>query len=185
MTKIINNNKQKNFGVRMFKVKEFACTFLRPLVSIFLLGLLSFYCVSLCSYNLIAYSMDVYIDSVNYISYKDSVDNIKRSCNKVSVNVSHGQATFYKGGSVRTANGDYFKPYTALTCAAHDKYPFGTILKVTNKSNGKSVVVKVNDRGKFYNYNGCENDIDLTHFAFGKISDHSKGRVNVKIEIIK
>ena len=185
MTKIINNNKQKTLVWRRFKVKEFACTFLRQFISIFLLGLLSFYCVSLCRYNLITDSMVVYIDSVDYASYKDSVDNIKRSGTNVNGNVSHGQATFYTGRSVRTANGDYFKPYKDLTCAAHDKYPFGTILKVTNKSNGKSVMVRVNDRGKFYKYAGCENDIDLTHFAFGKIADHCNGRVNVKIEIIK
>jgi rare lipoprotein A len=46
-----------------------------------------------------------------------------------------------------TANGERFQPL-GLT-AAHRKLPFGTKLKVTNLKNGKSVLVRVNDRGPF------------------------------------
>jgi len=51
----------------------------------------------------------------------------------------------YKGG--RTASGERAHP-TGLT-AAHRSLPFGTKVKVTNRRNGKSVVVRINDRGPF------------------------------------
>jgi rare lipoprotein A len=57
-----------------------------------------------------------------------------------------GWASFYKSGRL-TANGEHFKPM-GLT-AAHRKLPFGTKLKVTNLKTGKSVLVRVNDRGPF------------------------------------
>jgi rare lipoprotein A len=80
----------------------------------------------------------------------------------------------YKG--VRyTANGDRFN-MNAMTCAAPKKYKFGTWLKVENVKNGKSVVVKVTDRGAFGNSN-----IDLAYGAFGKISDHRSGRIKIKV----
>ena len=46
-----------------------------------------------------------------------------------------------------TANGEMMNP-SAMT-AAHKSLPFGTRIKVVNKSNGKSVVVRINDRGPF------------------------------------
>ena len=57
-----------------------------------------------------------------------------------------GRASYYSSGS-RTANGEHFNPngYTA----AHRTLPFGTKLRVTNVANGRSVVVRVNDRGPF------------------------------------
>lgn len=62
---------------------------------------------------------------------------------------SKGEASWYGPGfsGRRTASGERFNP-KSLT-AAHRTLPFGTRLKVTNKENGKSVVVKVNDRGPF------------------------------------
>jgi peptidoglycan lytic transglycosylase len=51
----------------------------------------------------------------------------------------------YKGG--RTASGERVHP-SGLT-AAHRSLPFGTKVKVTNRRNGKSVVVRINDRGPF------------------------------------
>ncbi len=57
-----------------------------------------------------------------------------------------GRASWYALHS-RTASGERMNP-SALT-AAHRSLPFGTRLKVTNRNNGKSVVVRVNDRGPF------------------------------------
>ena len=51
----------------------------------------------------------------------------------------------YRGG--KTANGERAEP-SALT-AAHKTLPFGTKVRVTNRSNGRSVVVRINDRGPF------------------------------------
>ena len=57
-----------------------------------------------------------------------------------------GLASYYKSGK-QTANGEYFNP-NGLT-AAHRTLPFGTKLRVTNLRTGKSVVVRINDRGPF------------------------------------
>lgn len=55
-------------------------------------------------------------------------------------------ATWYKAGR-KTANGEKFDPY-GMT-AAHKKLPFNTMVKVTNPNNGKSILVRINDRGPF------------------------------------
>jgi rare lipoprotein A len=57
-----------------------------------------------------------------------------------------GMASYYKHGK-RTANGERFNPH-GLT-AAHRTLPFGSRVLVTNLRNGKSVVVRINDRGPF------------------------------------
>jgi rare lipoprotein A len=57
-----------------------------------------------------------------------------------------GWASYYKSGK-RTANGEHFNPM-GMT-AAHRKLPFGTRVKVTNLRNGKTVIVRINDRGPF------------------------------------
>lgn len=56
-----------------------------------------------------------------------------------------GIASVYSGG--RTANGERAHP-SGMT-AAHRSMPFGTKVRVTNRRNGKSVVVRINDRGPF------------------------------------
>lgn len=60
-----------------------------------------------------------------------------------------GRASWYGPGfqGRKTANGERYN-MGGLT-AAHKSLPFGTKLKVTNKRNGKSVVVRINDRGPF------------------------------------
>jgi rare lipoprotein A len=57
-----------------------------------------------------------------------------------------GRASWYALHS-RTASGERMNP-SALT-AAHRSLPFGTRLKVTNRNNGRTVVVRINDRGPF------------------------------------
>ena len=58
----------------------------------------------------------------------------------------HGYASYYMTGK-RTANGERFNPF-GMT-AAHRSLPFGTKVKVTNTRNGRTVVVRINDRGPF------------------------------------
>jgi peptidoglycan lytic transglycosylase len=58
-----------------------------------------------------------------------------------------GIASIYAYSGERTANGERAQP-GGLT-AAHRTLPFGTRVRVTNKSNGHSVVVRINDRGPF------------------------------------
>ncbi|MEN3303954.1 MAG: rare lipoprotein [Micromonosporaceae bacterium] len=87
------------------------------------------------------------------------------------------QASYYGTGQT-TANGEHFDPngYTA----AHKTLPFNTRIRVTNTSNGKSVVVRINDRGPFVN-GRC---LDLTPVAFGVIASVSNGVVSVKYEVL-
>ena len=61
-----------------------------------------------------------------------------------SANLS-GIASVYSGG--RTANGEHARA-GGLT-AAHRSLPFGTLVRVTNRHSGRSVVVRINDRGPF------------------------------------
>jgi rare lipoprotein A len=86
---------------------------------------------------------------------------------------STGYASYYKTGK-RTASGENYNPH-GLT-AAHRNLPFGTRLKVTNLGNGKSVVVRVNDRGPFIKRRlidlsyGAAKAIDLTRSGIAKVS---------------
>ena len=59
---------------------------------------------------------------------------------------NHMSCSYYSTGA-RTANGERFNP-NGFT-AAHRSLPFGTRLHVTNPATGRSVVVRVNDRGPF------------------------------------
>ena len=63
--------------------------------------------------------------------------------------VQTGKASFYamKFSGRKTASGERLH-HDSLTCA-HRTYPFGTQLKVTNPSNGRSVIVRVTDRGPY------------------------------------
>lgn len=78
-----------------------------------------------------------------------------------------------------TASGEIFNMY-AYT-AAHRKLPFGTLVRVTNLYNGKSVVVRINDRGPFKR----KRIIDLSYAAAKKIGMVEAGVVRVRIEVIK
>jgi rare lipoprotein A len=63
--------------------------------------------------------------------------------------VQHGEASWYGPGfhGRRTASGERFD--TNAMTAAHRSLPFGTRVRVVNKSNGQSVVVRINDRGPY------------------------------------
>ncbi|KXO12542.1 Rare lipoprotein A precursor [Moritella sp. JT01] len=64
--------------------------------------------------------------------------------------------------------------------AAHKTLPFGTVVRVINTANNKSVDVKINDRGPFVK----ARVIDLSQKAFEKISSKNQGVVPVRIEIL-
>jgi rare lipoprotein A len=91
----------------------------------------------------------------------------------------YGKASYYAGKFIgrRTANGEIFTSKD-LTCA-HMFYKFGTRLRITNLKNGKSVIVRVNDRGKFDKYGRY---VDLSHAAFTRIASTKTGVIKVKIE---
>lgn len=94
----------------------------------------------------------------------------------------HWTATYYGNHykkQRKTASGEIFN-VNAMTCAAPKVFKFGTRLKITNLSNNKSVIVRVNDRGGFGN-----RTLDLTYHAFKKIASHRDGRVKVKVQVLK
>jgi rare lipoprotein A len=90
---------------------------------------------------------------------------------------SYGVASFYSEGG-RTANGEKYDP-NELT-AAHRTLPFGTKLSVTNVANGRSVTVRVNDRGPFVG----RRIVDVSYFAAQKLGITERGVAKVKIEVV-
>lgn len=92
-----------------------------------------------------------------------------------------GVASFYgtKFNGRRTASGEKFDN-SALT-AAHLSLPFGSLVKVTNVRNGKTVVVRINDRGPHVK----GRIIDLSKAAAKKIGISHAGTARVKLEILK
>ena len=99
----------------------------------------------------------------------------------VSSDSEKGKASYYakKFNGNKTTSGEKFSIYK-LT-AAHRTLKFGTMVKVTNTDNGKSVVVRINDRGPFTK----SKLIDLSPAAFEELASLSKGVINVKIEVVK
>ena len=91
-----------------------------------------------------------------------------------------GYASFYgkRFTGMKTASGERLNN-DSLTCA-HKTLPFGTYLKVTNLSNQKEVVVRVNDRGPFTH----GRIIDLTLCAANKLGIIGHGTSKVSIEVV-
>jgi rare lipoprotein A len=79
-----------------------------------------------------------------------------------------------------TANGEIFDTYNAMT-AAHRTLPFNTLVRVTNKTNGQTVDVRINDRGPFVD----GRVIDLSLAAARKIDMVRAGVVPVRIHVMK
>lgn len=85
-----------------------------------------------------------------------------------------GKASWYKLGGT-TASGERSNP-NGLT-AAHRTLPFGTLVKVTNLANGKTVTVRINDRGPF----AKGRVIDVTYAAAKELGFVRKGVTRVQV----
>ncbi len=88
-----------------------------------------------------------------------------------------GGASWYALGS-KTASGEHMNP--RMMTAAHRSLRFGTKLKVTNRNNGRSVVVRINDRGPFIR----GRVLDLSKAAAQNIGMVSSGTAKVCYEVI-
>jgi rare lipoprotein A (peptidoglycan hydrolase) len=88
-----------------------------------------------------------------------------------------GMASFYWQGQ-RTATGERFNP--AGMTAAHRSLPFGTRVRVTHLGNGRSVDVRINDRGPFIG----GRIIDLSRGAAGVLGMHGQGVARVKMTVL-
>ena len=97
------------------------------------------------------------------------------------VHSAKGQASWYGPGFYgnRTASGEVFRPGT-LT-AAHRTLPFGTKVRVTNLWNGRSTVVRINDRGPFHG----NRVIDLAHGAAHTLGLTSSGVAQVRLDVLQ
>ncbi len=99
---------------------------------------------------------------------------------KKTSRVFYGQASFYanKFQGRKTASGEIFDQ-KKLTCACN-VLPLGTWVKVTNLRNGKTVIVKVNDRI----HPKMRRVVDLTRAAAQKLGFISRGLTRVKVEVL-
>jgi len=95
--------------------------------------------------------------------------------------VALGEATYYadKFEGRRTASGIVFS--NRKMYAAHLKYPFGTVVRVTNLRNNKSVVLEVVDRGPHGNERTI---IDVSRRAAEELQMVRAGRVPVRVEVL-
>jgi len=109
-------------------------------------------------------------------SYEDEPGN-----NNKALETVRGIASYYadKYHGRQTSNGEIFNMYD-LT-AAHKTYPFDTIVKVTNLSNGKSVKLRINDRMPDYN----PRIIDISYKAAIELDMLVSGIADVKLEVLK
>lgn len=106
-------------------------------------------------------------------------------CAAVSLQVSEasavgsqcGKASWYKMGT-KTASGE--KMNASALAGAHRTLPFGTKVRVDNLSNGKSVVVRINDRGPFIR----GRVIDVTQGAARKLGMIRSGVAPVKVTVV-
>lgn len=89
------------------------------------------------------------------------------------------QGTYVKLGKSHTGLASWYA-HTGTMAAANPWLPMGSYVKVTNKDNGKSVIVKINDRGPF----GPNRIIDLDKVAFEQIASLGQGVANIKMEEI-
>jgi rare lipoprotein A len=99
---------------------------------------------------------------------------------KESKEVQYGVASWY-GGEFHgrpTSSGEVYDMYQ-LTCA-HNTFPLGTVVMVTNLENGRSLELKVNDRGPFVK----ERIIDVSYAAAQMLGMWEKGTALVKVEVI-
>ncbi|ASW76173.1 lipoprotein [Chryseobacterium piperi] len=110
------------------------------------------------------------ISALGIYSFKNSAIDAKKT----------SYASYYhdKFNGRKTANGEIFD--NSKFTAANRTLPFGTKVKVTNLSNGKEVVVRINDRGPFHSARA----LDMSKAAFDEIGNIDLGTIPVEYEIV-
>ena len=92
-----------------------------------------------------------------------------------------GYASWYGSENGRaTSSGERFDPHDYT--AAHRHLPFGTIVRVTNRANGQSVDVRINDRGP---WTGDDRIIDVSSAAADALHMKTAGIVPVEIQVVR
>ena len=110
------------------------------------------------------------ISTLGLFSFKNNATDAKKT----------SFASYYhdKFNGRKTASGEIFS--NSKLTAANRTLPFGTKVKVTNIRTGKSVVVRINDRGPFHSSRA----LDLSKAAFNSIGNISRGTMPVEYEIV-
>lgn len=106
-----------------------------------------------------------------------SGEAVKIEDKPVNTKIVNGKATYYasKFHGRRTTSGEVFS--NNKMTAAHLKLPFGTLVTVTNTDNGRSVEVRINDRGPHSKYY----IIDLSQAAAKQLGFYGKGVGNIEM----
>ena len=109
---------------------------------------------------------------------KSKINNKTYNPNK---KIYKGIASFYgpKFHGKLTANGEIFDMYGVT--AAHKEFPFNTVARVTNENNGKSLILRINDRGPYID----GRMLDCSYGAAHKLGFVVNGTTKVKIEILE
>jgi len=121
-----------------------------------------------------------YLDSVNIKRYKNKIDT-----NRIKIEINHieGISSFYSKNlnGTMTSTGERF--YNNKFTAACNLFKLNTIVRVTNLRNGKTVLVRINDR-MHPNMLRKGRVIDLSQSAAKQLIFNSKGLVKVAVEAI-
>jgi rare lipoprotein A (peptidoglycan hydrolase) len=140
------------------------------------------YCVPIHAQQINATTVTAknYLDSVNIKRHQNKIDT-----NRIKIEINHiiGISSFYNNNfnDRKTATGERF--YNNKYTAACNLYKFNTIVRVTNLRNGKTVLVRINDR-MHPNMLRKGRVIDLSQSAAKQLIFNSKGLVKVKVEAI-
>ena len=113
-------------------------------------------------------------DSTMAVQREPAVGSVKQALQRSG----DGLASFY-GSPQQTANGEQFNP-RAMT-AAHRTLPFGTKVRVTNVRSGRTVTVRINDRGPFV----PGRVIDLSQAAAEELGIVGRGIAKVKLDVVQ
>ena len=113
-------------------------------------------------------------DSTMAVQREPPVGSVKQALQRSG----EGLASFY-GSDQQTASGERFNP-RAMT-AAHRTLPFGTKVRVTNVRSGRTVTVRINDRGPFI----PGRVIDLSQAAAEELGIVGRGIAKVKLDVVQ
>lgn len=135
-------------------------------------------CVVTCFFSISAFAEDALEDIQD--SGPDSFWSQDINENSVITTAKKGLASWYGGRfhGRKTASGERYNKF-AITCASKT-LPLGTVLEVTNLDNGRSAIVRVNDRGPYVG----KRILDLSYGAAKKLGFVSKGVTEVAYRVV-
>ena len=122
------------------------------------------------------------VSGFKILSAQSAADSIRKSHSKTSVDsIETGVASYYHSKFIGrpTASGELYDE--AKMTAAHNRLPMGTIIRVTNLRNKRSVIVKVNDRLHHRN----TRLVDLSRAAAAYLGYVARGLAKVRVEVLK